>query len=98
MILRWEKENSYEGIEVLASRTFCSEAQKAFILKQGAVWDSHRGDLPPGRDQPGDLLQLEEEARRAAADGDEAAEAAGGRERQTLFGRRQLPVRPLKIA
>lgn len=37
------------------------------------------GDLPTGRDQSGDLLQLEEEVRRRAADGDEAAEAARGR-------------------
>lgn len=34
------------------------------------------GDLPQGRDQPGDLPQLEEEVWRAAADRDAAAEAA----------------------
>ncbi len=38
-----------------------SEAQKAFILKQGADGRTGCGDLPEGWDQPGDLLQLEEE-------------------------------------
>ena len=38
-----------------------SDAQKAFILKQGADGIAGGGDLPQGRDQPGDLLQLEEE-------------------------------------
>lgn len=37
--------------------------------------------LPPGRDRPSDLLQLEEEVCRAAADRNEAAEAARRRER-----------------
>ena len=36
--------------------------------------------MPQGRDQPGDLIQLEEEVRRAAADRDEAVEAARRRE------------------
>lgn len=31
----WEKERSDESIEVFASRSFGSDAQKAFILKQG---------------------------------------------------------------
>ncbi|WP_461357528.1 IS3 family transposase [Bradyrhizobium sp. USDA 4454] len=38
--------------------------------------------MPQGRDQPGDLLQLEEEIRRAAADRDATAEAAREGERQ----------------
>ncbi|WP_315727959.1 MULTISPECIES: IS3 family transposase [unclassified Bradyrhizobium] len=38
--------------------------------------------MPQGRDQPGDLFQLEEEVRRAAADRDASTEAARGRERQ----------------
>ena len=45
--------------------------------------------LPQGRDQPGDLLQLEEEVRRSAADRDAAAEAARGRERQAEADRRR---------
>lgn len=40
------------------------------------------GPLPQGRDQPGDLLQLEEEVRRSSAGRDAAAEAARGREQQ----------------
>jgi putative transposase len=43
-----------------------SDAQKAFILKQGADGGAGCGDLPAGGDQLGDLLQLEEEIRRAA--------------------------------
>src|SRR5690606_36628189 len=39
------------------------------------------GDLPQGRDQPGDVLQLEEEVRRAFAVGDAAFARARGRER-----------------
>jgi hypothetical protein len=38
-----------------------SDAQKAFILKQGARRDAGGGCLPQGRYQPGDLFQLEEE-------------------------------------
>ena len=38
------------------------------------------GNLPEGRDQPGDLFQLEEEIRGHVAAGDEEAEAARGRE------------------
>ena len=37
-----------------------SDAQKAFILKQGADGHAGGGYLPQGRDQPGDLFQLEE--------------------------------------
>lgn len=37
-----------------------TDAQKAFILKQGAD-GTCGGDLPQGRDQPSDLLQVEEE-------------------------------------
>ena len=65
-----------------------SEAQKAFVLKQGADGVAVGGGLPEGRDQPGDLLQLEEEVRRPAADRDAAAEAARGRERQAEADRR----------
>ena len=46
-----------------------SEAQKAFILKQGRD-GMPVADLPQSGDQSGDLLQLEEEVRWAAADGD----------------------------
>ena len=66
-----------------------SDAQKAFILKQGADGVPVADDLPQGRDQPGDLLQLEEEVRRSAADRDAAAEAARGRERQAEADRRR---------
>lgn len=37
-----------------------SDGQKAFILKRGHDGPG-RGQLPQGRDQPSDLLQLEEE-------------------------------------
>jgi hypothetical protein len=37
-----------------------SDAQKAFIL-------AGRGSLPQGRDQPGDLFQLEEESKTAGS-------------------------------
>lgn len=33
-----------------------SDAQKAFVLKQGANGDSGGGELSAGRNQPGDLL------------------------------------------
>ena len=52
-----------------------SEAQKAFILKQGSD-GAGGGHLPEGWDQPGDLLQLEEALRGHAAAGDATAEAA----------------------
>jgi hypothetical protein len=38
-----------------------SDAQKAFILRQGADRGSRRRHLPEGWDQPGDIFQLEEE-------------------------------------
>ena len=38
-----------------------SDAQRAFILKQGADGIPGGRHLPQGRHQPGDLLQLEEE-------------------------------------
>jgi hypothetical protein len=41
-----------------------SDAQKAFILKQGTD-GAGGGRLPQGRYLPSDLLQLEEEVRRA---------------------------------
>ena len=44
-----------------------SDAQKAFILKQGERRRSGCRHLPEGRDQPGDLFQLEEEVRRACS-------------------------------
>src|SRR5262249_33091203 len=44
------------------------------------------GDLSQSGDQPGDLLQLEEEVRRVAADGDAPAEAARRREQQAAQG------------
>ena len=58
-----------------------SDAQKAFILKQADEGVPIGGRLSEGRDQPGDVLQLAEEVCRAVADGDAAAEGAGGRER-----------------
>jgi len=45
------------------------------------------GDLPQGRDQPGDLLQLEEEVRRAAADRDAPAEPEARLPRRSLYAR-----------
>ena len=57
-----------------------TDAQKAFILKQGTD-GMPVADFPQGRDQPGDVFQLEEAVRRIAADRDEAVEAARGRER-----------------
>lgn len=53
-----------------------SDAQKAFIFEAGRGRHAGGGHLPQGGDQPGDLFQLEEEVRRAAADRDAAAEAA----------------------
>lgn len=38
-----------------------SDAERAFILKQGGRPRAGGGDLPAGRDQSGDALQLEEE-------------------------------------
>ncbi len=38
-----------------------TDAQKAFILKQGADGHHGCGDLPEGGDQRGDVFQLEEE-------------------------------------
>lgn len=58
-----------------------SDAQKAFILKQGADGVPVAEICRRALDQAGDVLQLEEEVRRPAADGDEAAEAARGRKR-----------------
>jgi hypothetical protein len=55
-----------------------SDAQKAFILKRSAGG----GHLPQGWDQPGDVLQLEAEVRRADADRDAAPQAARRGERQ----------------
>ena len=40
--------------------------------------DAGRGDLPQGRNQPGDVFQLEAQVRRVASDGDAVSEAAGG--------------------
>src|ERR1043165_9123676 len=42
----------------------------------GRRWHAGGGYLPQGRDQPGDLLQLEEKVRRSAAKRDTAAQAA----------------------
>ena len=44
-----------------------TEAQKAFILKQGEGDYAGRRDLSQGGDQPSNLLQLEEEVWWAAA-------------------------------
>ena len=50
-----------------------TDAQKAFVSQAGRGRHAGRGDLPQGGDQPGDLLQLEEEIRGADAVGDAAA-------------------------
>lgn len=50
------------------------------VFRGSCERDCGRGDLPQGRDQPGDLLQLEK-VRRIVADRDAAVEAARG-ERQ----------------
>lgn len=52
-----------------------SDAQKAFILKQGRTV-SRRGDLSLGGDQPGAVLPMDEEIQQTAAVRDEAVEAA----------------------
>ena len=79
--LRLDFSSSYS----LSSLLFRSVLQPAAIGYLGC------GDLPSGGEQPGDILQLEEEIRRAAADGDEAAEPVGGRERQAQeAGRRPV--------
>ena len=54
-----------------------TDAQKAFVIKQGEE-GTGGGDLPQGRDQLGDLLQLEEEIRGAYAVGDAADARTGG--------------------
>ena len=58
-----------------------SDAQKAFILTQGADGEPVVEICRRAGISQADLLQLEEEVRLLAADGDEAAEAARGRER-----------------
>jgi putative transposase len=55
-----------------------SDAQKAFILKQGADGMPVADICPQNLDQPGDLFQLEEEVRWAAADRDAPFEVARG--------------------
>lgn len=55
-----------------------SEAQKAFILKQGNHGMPVAEICRKAGISQADLLQLEEEVRRAAADGDATAEAARG--------------------
>lgn len=41
-----------------------SNAQKAFIIREGAEGTGGRRDLPQGWNQPGDIPQLEQEVRR----------------------------------
>jgi len=53
-----------------------SDAQKAFILKQSDD-GAGGGDLPEGRNQPGELLQLAQEVRRSVAQRDATAESIG---------------------
>jgi hypothetical protein len=60
-----------EGIEVFGRA-------EGVHPEAGSRRDPCDGHLPEGRDQSGDLLQLEEEIRWSAADGDAAAEAARG--------------------
>jgi len=43
-------------------RSKFTEAQIAFILRQAEEGDDGCGGMPQSRDQPGDLLQLEEES------------------------------------
>ena len=57
-----------------------SDAQKAFILKQGADGVPVADICRKAGISQADLLQLEEEVRRHAATGDAASEAARGRE------------------
>mgnify|MGYP007100298384 CR=1 FL=1 len=58
-----------------------SDAQKAFILKQGD--DGVPVGRPAGRrDQPGDLFQLEEKVLWSAAGRDASTASPGGRERE----------------
>jgi putative transposase len=68
-----------------------SDAQKAFILKQGAGGR----DLLPGRDQPDDLFQLEEEIQRPAAARDAPPQAARGRECQAVNQCRMVTREPI---
>ena len=58
-----------EGITVLGRA-------KGVHSQAGSRWRSGCRHLPEGRNQPGDLFQLEEEVRRHAAAGDAAAQAA----------------------
>jgi hypothetical protein len=58
-----------EGLEVLGRA-------ESVHFEAGKRRRSGCGDLPEGRNQPSDLLQLEEEVRRHAAAGDAAAQAA----------------------
>ena len=53
----------------------------------GSGRGSRGGFLPQGRDQPGDLLQLEEEVRQHAAGRNASVEAAGGRELEAAQAR-----------
>ena len=62
----------HEGISILALPPFGSDAQKAFILKQGADGVPVAEICRRAGISQADLLQLEEEVRRLAADGDEA--------------------------
>ncbi|MHC2357597.1 transposase InsO family protein [Sinorhizobium meliloti] len=57
-----------------------SDAQKAFILKQGHEGVPVAEICRKAGDQPGDVFQLEEKVCRHVAAGDEEAEAARGRE------------------
>jgi hypothetical protein len=70
-----------------------SDAQKAFILKQGADGMPVADVCRKGRHQPGDVFQLEKEVRWPAADRDASAEAASGREYQAAEGGRRSQPR-----
>ena len=59
----WAGAENDEGIEVFGRA-------EGIHIEARCGRDFRSGDLPPRRDQPGDLLQLEKEIRRAAADGE----------------------------
>lgn len=64
-------------------------ARQAFILKARRGRDAGGRDLPKGRDQPGDLGQLEETVSRSAAGRDVPVEGTKRRERPPENDRRR---------
>ena len=66
------------GAESVKASSF-TEAQRAFVLKQGEA-GTPVAEVLEGRVQPDDILLLEEEGRQAVARRDAPAEGARGRE------------------